>query len=146
MISWGLGIAVLVVNIIIMVLAVRARRTEQGGLISFGEAFLVAIITALAAVLIGSIYNYILYNFIDPGLSDFIKERAILKTQSVLESFGSSQDATDKALEKIRADDMRMTPERILMQLLMAALFYMVPSLIIAAILKRKPSLMSPES
>ena len=50
---------------------------------------------------IGIIFSIILYNVIDPGLSEVIKQITVEKTVEMLESFGSSDEVIDATIEGV---------------------------------------------
>ncbi|MFI5221612.1 MAG: DUF4199 domain-containing protein [Bacteroidia bacterium] len=137
--SWWLGTFSLALNIFLLIIPVTIQRKEFGNEITFNEAFLICFITYAGGSLLQTIFTYILYNFIDPGLSEYIKTKAIEMTQSMMEKFGAPQDSIEKTLEKMQLEDFRQTPARIARQFLFMILFGGVISLILAAILKRKP-------
>jgi hypothetical protein len=138
LVSFWLGGSVLVVNVVMMVIAVKNRKQQLDGQIQFGEAFLFTFVTALGALFLSLVYNYVLYNFIDTGLTDYIKEQAIEKAQAMMEKFNASAEDIDKAISKMQEEDMSQTPSKILIGMLWGSLFNAIPSLIIAAIFKTK--------
>ena len=85
---------------VIMFLAARAARTEKGGFINFGEAFIPSIITYLLGGFIGIIFMHILMNFIDPSLQELANEMALETQRKVLEMMGQSEDQIMEAMER----------------------------------------------
>jgi tetrahydromethanopterin S-methyltransferase subunit G len=79
-----------------------------------------------------------LYNVIDPTLADFIKQESIEKMASFMEKFGTPAEEIDKAITKIEAEDMSMSPARIGKSFIFGILFSAVVALIIAAIIRTK--------
>jgi hypothetical protein len=53
------------------------RDKHLGGYMMYGKAFTSNFLISLYACIIGSVYTFLLYKFIDPGMIDTIKEAAI---------------------------------------------------------------------
>jgi hypothetical protein len=79
-----------------IVLATRAYRDqEQGGYISYGRSLGVGTLTVLFASVITSVYTYLLFSVIDPGLLDRLM---IMREEAFYES-GLADDQIDMALQ-----------------------------------------------
>jgi hypothetical protein len=141
MVSFITNIIIMVIYITLMVLPARSYKKQQGGIISFRDAFFVCLLTIAGGTLIMVVFNYFLYNFIDPGLADFIKNQAIEKTVSLMEKFGSSAEDIDKAIKPLTQEDFTMTPSKLLGQYFQTVLIGAIPALIIAAIIRSKPNI-----
>jgi tetrahydromethanopterin S-methyltransferase subunit G len=138
LVSMWVGFTILVISIVLMVLPVKSFKKMQGGIITFKDAFLVCLATVICSLLITSIFNFVLYNVIDPTLADFIKQESIEKMASFMEKFGTPAEEIDKAITKIEAEDMSMSPARIGKSFIFGILFSAVVALIIAAIIRTK--------
>ena len=112
-------------------------RKSNGGFFTFGEAFKTTFIICAVIVIIGNIYTYLLYNFIEPSLAELTMDKAIETSESMMSAMGADQEAVDKALESIKAEDFEMGPAKILQGMLFGFGLYAVFSLIVAAIIKR---------
>ncbi|HLP95929.1 MAG TPA: DUF4199 domain-containing protein [Saprospiraceae bacterium] len=115
------------------IMAIKYQRDKlDGGYISYGKALLIALATVFIGVLISSLWNYVLVNFIDPNVISVMKEEFI-------ETWGQSMpaDALDQALEGFdKAGDLFTT----LKSALTGGLIYgLIVGLISAAFLKRQP-------
>jgi hypothetical protein len=108
------------------------------GIITFKDAFLICFIAIAGGILLGTVFNYFLYNIIDPGLADFIKEKSIEKTAALMERFGASQDVIEKGLADVEKQDFHMTPSKLGVTFLQGSIFGAIPALIIAAIMRTK--------
>lgn len=137
--QWWLGLTTLAINIALMVIPVTSRRKELGGFISFGNAFVICFLVLAGSALLQSVFTYILYNLVDPELSEFIKEKAIETATSMMEKFGAPQESIDKAIEEMQNENFAQTPARIGKQFFFGLLFGAVIALIVAAILKKNP-------
>ena len=90
--------------------------------------------------MINSIFQYILYNVIDPGLVQMILEETIRKSTELMEKFGSSQEDIDKTIESLQEQDISFTPKRLMSNYMLNLLFGAFLSLVISAILRKKPT------
>jgi hypothetical protein len=138
LVSGWIGAFVLLVNVVLMIWPVKNYKNIQGGVITFRDAFLVCFITLAGASLLSSVFNFVLYNIIDPTLPEFIKEKTIETTVSLMEKFNAPQEELDKAVEKLQAEDFSQNPGRIGKQYFGAVLFQTIPALIIAAVMRTK--------
>ena len=131
-------LGILVISIALMVWPVRDYIKLIGGNITFKDAFFICLITIAGGSLLIIIFNYFLYNIIDPGLADFIKEQSIEKTVGFMERMGVPQDEIEKGIARIEEQDFKMTPSKLGAQFIQTVLFGCIPALIIAAILRTK--------
>lgn len=138
LVDFKLMIAILIINIVLMVWPVRDYKKQNGGTITFKDAFVICLLTIAGGSLLFIIFNYFLYNIIDPGLADFMKERSIEKTAAFMEKMGVSQDEIEKGIARIEDQDFKMSPTKLGAQYLQTVIFGCIPALIIAAILRTK--------
>ena len=117
------------------VLAAKSLKKEQGGVISFKDAFSESWKTYLIYAVIAAIFTFILHTFIDPNLKDVIKEIAIEGIEKAKGFMG--EEAAEKMMEEIEVQDLA-SPLAILKDLGIWLLIYAVYSLIIGAVLKKE--------
>ena len=129
---------IIVINIVLMVWPVRNYKKMNEGQITFKDAFFICLIAIVGGTLVASVFNYILYNMIDTGLADFMKEQTIQKTVGFMEKMGTPQEDIEKAIAPLMEQDFKQTPSKIGGQFLQSILFGTIPALIIAAILRTK--------
>src|SRR5436853_13960 len=91
--SWWLGGFSLILNIVIGVSLVSKTKKQLNNTISFKEAFSVYFIAGAIGSTISSLYNYILFNFIDPQAKETLKEMTIEYTVKMMEKFGTPKEA-----------------------------------------------------
>jgi uncharacterized membrane protein (DUF106 family) len=126
-----LGILVFVAMILIPVLGVKEHRNNQlGGLISFGRAFLVAMLILAISILISTIFNYVYMNFINPSYVDTMKEGMT----EMMEKYNLPEAQLEESLKPF--EEMK-TPMGNLKSLAKSLAMGAVISLIIAAVMKR---------
>ena len=141
LVSMWFSLISLVINITLLIIPITSKRKELGGFISFNDAFMICIIIFIGGAILQNIFNYILYNIIDPSLSEFIKQKAIESAQSMMEKFGAQQDAIDKTISDLQNQDFSQSPARIGKQFFFSILIGGVISLILSAILKKSPKI-----
>jgi hypothetical protein len=129
------GLLSIVFVILIGVYAVRQHRNnELKGSISFGRAFLVALVALVVAGLIGSAFNILYMTVIDPNYA----ETVMSKMEEMFSNFGMDESMMETQLEATRN---RLTTSAMLKNgLLWGNVINAVIAVIIAAIMKRKPA------
>ncbi len=138
MISFTYMFVILLVGIVITVLCVREWKRENGNIISFANAFLLCMLCVAIGNLLYTIYDYILYNFIDKELAGYLKEKVLDKTVGMMEKWGAPQESIDQTIEKMEREDFSRSGLSSLTNYLKGMLFQLIPALIIAAIMKKK--------
>lgn len=131
------GIVMLLISIAIIIYFALQLRKARGGFATFGEMF-GDIFTMLAiSALIGTVFNYILFNFIDPELANTIKNLTIKNSEAMFAKLGMSAEQVDAALAEIEKQDMSMTIGKSVQQLAISGIMYAIIGAILAAILKK---------
>lgn len=93
----ALGYAGIIIMIVGLVLAMKSYRNNVlDGVLPFGKAFGFGVLIVVISALLGSIYTYLLYTVIDPGLQEKMLEFAADK---MLESGRVPEAQLDQALE-----------------------------------------------
>lgn len=136
-----IGLGTFVVIIITMVMAARHTRQELGGYGSFGQLVAPAFAVMVVAQLLGSIYNYLLYNFIDPSLTETLRNFTSELTYDWMSSFGSPDEEIERALDEIENQDFSVTLSSSLWGFASSAILAFMIASVIALILRRKPPL-----
>lgn len=124
----GIGIALLL----------KTRR-ELGGVMTFKEGFTAYFISAVIGMLISTVFNFLLFNVIDPGAKETIKEITIEKTTSMMEDFNVPAAEIDKAIENIENTD-NYSVGALIKGYVWGLLFSAIFGAILAAIFKKSPS------
>lgn len=140
LVSFVVGSISIILALVFPILAVVFFRKENNGLLSFKEGFVISFVVLAFAAMINSIFQYILYNVIDPGLVQMILEETIRKSTELMEKFGSSQEDIDKTIESLQEQDISFTPKRLMSNYMLNLLFGAFLSLVISAILRKKPT------
>lgn len=137
--KFWLGFISIAIAIFFMSQAIKDVRSTNGGYIDFGSAFVQGLGTFVVGLVISSIFTYILYNFIDPGLEDVIKGH-LAETMSGFEEM-MGEEAFDQMLEGVEAQDMASIGTTI-KNVFGGSLFGAIIALIVAAIMKKNRPMM----
>ncbi len=136
--SWWIGIVSLVIAITIGVVLVSKTKKQMGG-ITFKEAFTVYFIAAVIGTFISTLYNYVLFNFIDPQAKETIKEMTMKYTADMLEKFGTPAAAVNETMQKMAETD-NYSLGNLMFGFAIVLVFQAIFGLILAAIFKSKSS------
>jgi hypothetical protein len=76
MMVFGLLSFALVLTLLIVfgVLTIREHRTNLGGFIDFKQAFMVCFVAFMVSVVIGSAFNFVYHNYINPSFMEGMRE------------------------------------------------------------------------
>lgn len=132
-----LGIAI---PIICMVLAGREVRDQEEGYLSFGEALKNTFLVFVIGSLISTLYQYILVNFIDPGLLEVQREAVLEMGDWLTNMMGESEEAAEEMREKMEeaADaSMHQTFGQVILGWMGSLIIGIILSAIISAFIKK---------
>lgn len=136
----GISLLFLIVVIVLLVAFSLEIRKKIGGYWSFGEAFKSLFIMSVYISIVTIAFHYILFNFIDPTLSQTVTEAMSSKLEADLSKAGMSQDKIDEINKSIVGKfDANFKNEAI--NLGVGIIIYAVIDLIIAAIVKKQAPL-----
>ena len=102
--GWVGGISMLI-NIIIGVLLVSKTKKNLKGMITFKEAFSVYFIAGVLGSTISALYNYVLFNFIDPEAKETLKEMTIKYTSEMMHKIGAQAEMVNKTMAEMAKTD-----------------------------------------
>lgn len=140
MFKWWLA---LIIGIVIYVFFMRragiATRNDLGGYMSFKQALAPTFLTFVIGALVASVFNYIMYNFIDPSLQDQLLNYTLDTTESMMSRFGAPQSEIDSALDKLETEGISLGVVDILKQYAWSLIIGFIIAAIISAVIKRKP-------
>lgn len=139
--AWWLGIINIIIYISIGVYLMVKTKKELNGVFPFKEAFTTYFISAVIGILLSVIFNIILFNYIDPGAKETIRELTIKFAVEMMEKFNTPKEAVDQAIRDMQAND-QFSVGQLLKGSIFSILFSAIFGLILAAIFKSK----SPES
>ena len=133
----GLAYLGMLIPVFFMWKASNDEKKINEGYLPFGEALIISFIVVAIALLISSIFTYILINFIDPSLVDVIKEISIEAAEKVAGIFGADEDSLDEMRDQMDEQDLRPTIFTTLFNYLGSLVVGFIIALIVAAIVKK---------
>lgn len=136
MTKWWLGLTILGIYIVIGCVLLSKTKKDLGGFMSFKEGFTTYFISALIGIVIGIIFNILLFNVIDPEAAVTLKEMTLKSTAEMMKNFGAPTSEIKKAIEKMEDYNQFSTIEQLkgsIWSIVGAAIF----GLILAAIFKK---------
>jgi hypothetical protein len=138
--NWMLGFALLPIAFIaLLVVGLRIRKAE-GGYLSFGKAFVSVFVASLIIAVVGTIYQVLLFNVVDPNLAGDLIEQSLENMMVMFERFDLPVDEIEKQLEPAREQmEQQFSIGGQLLGLVYQAFGWAIGALIVAAIVKRNP-------
>jgi hypothetical protein len=124
----------LVSLVLLVYLMLQYRKEYLGRFASFGQIFLMVLVSAgIISVIISAIYSYLLFTVIDPGLIDQVK---VIAEERIMSNSRIPESMYDDLLEKI---DKRTTAAYMVrMQLIGGPIVNAIIGLIVAAFIKKE--------
>lgn len=104
-ISGWLGISIIGVYIIISIILLIKTKKDLNGNFPFKEAFTTYFIAALIGIAISTLFNIILFNFIDPSVKETLKELTAKYTMEMLQKFNTPTAAINEAMKKLNENN-----------------------------------------
>lgn len=132
----AVGIIIFVVYLAALIYAGRDYRSKLGGYMSFGKAFTHAFVVLVIAGFIGTVFNYVLFNFIDPDIVPILVEAQMGNAMKTMEAFGGGDtEMMDGMSDGIKES---YTLKGQAMGFLWSLIIYAIGALIVGAINKKK--------
>lgn len=117
--------------------AVSQAKKEMNNTINFKEAFTVYFIYSVIGIVIGNLFMYVLFNFIDVEAKQQLMELSINKAVELMEKFGASAADIKKTVIDMKAND-NYSLGGIFKGAIMSTVMASIVGLIVAAIMKSK--------
>jgi len=138
--SWTNWVLLLVNLVLLVYLMIQYRNVHLGGYASFGQIFLMVLVSAgVISTIIGAIYQYLLHTVIDPGLIDQIR---IMAEERIMNNSRIPESMYDDILEKM---EKRMTVGYMVkVALIFGPVVNAFIGLIIAAFIKKEKDVVNP--
>jgi len=132
--NWTNWVNMLVGLILLVYLMLQYRKEYLGGYASFGQIFLMVLVSAgIISVIISAIYSYLLFAVFDPDLIDQVK---VIAEERIMSNSRIPESMYDDLLEKI---DKRTTAAYMVrMQLIGGPIVNAIIGLIVAAFIKKE--------
>lgn len=102
--SFKFLLIMVVIGLGIVIYAGINYRTEVGGFLPYGKAFLHGFIALAVSGLIGTFFNMVLYHVVDPELPVKLTDAVIENTEEMMRNFGAPDGSIDEAMDNLRTD------------------------------------------
>jgi len=135
---WWLMIIFGILNLVLITVFGVKYRNEIGGFIGFKDAYIWSLITMIVMVVLSTIFSYLLFNVIDPGMPEIVADAGVENAEAMARRFGAPEEGMEEVLEKARQDTLdRFTLVGMLKGAGFRILVNLVFCLILAAIIKK---------
>ena len=132
--NWTNWISMLVSLVLLVYLMLQYRKEYLGGYASFGQIFLMVLVSAgIISVIISAIYTYLLFTVIDPGLIEQVK---IAAEEQIMSNSRIPESMYDDLLE--RMEKRTTAAYMIKVSLIAGPIVNAILGLIIAAFIKKE--------
>ena len=131
-----IGFLVYIILIVMAIIAGQKQKKLNGGYLEFSEALKVTFSVFASALLLQTLFTYVLFNFIDPSFKEALGQEVMNKTEEFLRKINMSDTQIDEAMEKAREKDSFSFGNMMLGYGLWCIVWF-VASLIISAIIKK---------
>lgn len=134
-----LGIVSLAIMIALPIIFIRKQRRAAAGIISFKDAFLTAFVGLVIGGVIYLLFSFVYANYIDASYVDSLVNQQVQGTMKFMKG-NVPEDQMVQTLTKMENDIRKgFTPAGIAKSFGIMLIVYAILSLILAAILKKKP-------
>ena len=139
-VSWTNWVNMLVGLFLLVYLMIQYRNVHLGGYASFGQIFVMVLVSAgIISTIIGAIYQYLLFTVIDPGLLDQVR---IVAEEKIMSNSRIPESMYDDILERM---DKRMNVGYMIkMALIFGPVVNAFIGLIVAAFIKKEKDITTP--
>lgn len=132
-------VSYLVIITMAVLAALKVRKANEGFL-EFSQALKVTFTVFAIALLIQTVFTYILLNFIDVSFKEAVSQEVLNKTEQMMKKFGASDSQIDEALESERSKD-QFAFSRVLLGYAVTCIVAFIFCLLISLIVKKsKPA------
>ncbi len=139
-VNWTNYVIMLVSLVLLVYLMIQYRNVHLGGYASFGQIFLMVLVSAgIFATIISAVYTYLLYTVIDPGLVDQMR---IVAEEKIMSNSRIPESMYDDIME--RMEKSMTVGYMIKISLIVGPLVNALIGLIIAAFIKKEENITTP--
>ena len=138
-IQFMLGILIMIV---LMVLSANEEKTSKGGIPTYGEALKNTFLTGFIGFFISGLITMIMVHLVDPSLLEVLQEQALESAESMMASFGASDDIINEAMEKAEADmEGQFTPVAQILNILKSSILVIIIAAIVSIFVKKNENI-----
>ena len=117
---------------------IQMRNQFSEAKFDFKQTFTVYLSMAMVATLVSTVWNIILFNFIDKALAKELSELILEQTRDMMEKWGAPDESVSKTLKEMKDLPTQFKPLYQLKSWLSGGIFLAIVSAICAAFIKRK--------
>lgn len=134
--SASLSLIMYVLITVVAVLAGLAQKKANGGYLDFGTGLKTVFTTFALAFLLQTVFNYVLFNYIDTSFRDEMARLAMEKMEEMLRSFNVPEEKIEQSLQDMASRN-NFSIGSVTLGYGMMCIISCIVSLIIAAIIKK---------
>lgn len=101
MVAWWFGLLALAISMGLVIYIGISFRNAIGGYMSYKESLKFTFLVLTVSYLVGASFNILLYNVIDPGLPETLKDLTVQNTVAMMENWGAPQETIDASIPEI---------------------------------------------
>ncbi len=100
--SLWLGISIYILYFVLCIVLLRKTKKDLNDIFSYKEAFTTYFIAVLIIIAISTLFNILLFNFIDPSAKDTLKELTAKYTIEMMQKFDAPASKINEAINKLK--------------------------------------------
>lgn len=134
---WLSGIVLILIISVVIYSGIQWRKLN-GGHLSFGNAFFVMFFVYAAAGIITLLFNFVLYNVINPDLASSMQEAIIDKTMESMERWNAPEEAVEETMMRLQNMEENFSITSMTIGYFWSLIMGAVLSLIVSIFVKKK--------
>jgi len=146
MIAWWNSLLSIGLLVALMVGAAMEYRDREGGWMSYGTSVWLMFRVCMLGSLLSVAFMGLLYNVIDKGLDEQMKEITLEQMEQMLEKFDVPSEQIEEQMEAIEERDFSQTPRALITSWMISVVFGLFLALIASAFTKKNEPLFIDES
>ena len=146
MITWWNSLLSIGLLVALMVGAAMEYRDREGGWMSYGTSVWLMFRVCMLGSLLSVAFMGLLYNVIDKGLDERMKEITLEQMEQMLEKFDVPSEQIEEQMEAIEERDFSQTPRALITSWMISVVFGLFLALIASAFTKKNEPLFIDES
>lgn len=146
MIAWWNSLLSIGLLVALMVGAAMEYRDREGGRMSYGTSVWLMFRVCMLGSLLSVAFMGLLYNVIDKGLDERMKEITLEQMEQMLEKFDVPSEQIEEQMEAIEERDFSQTPRALITSWMISVVFGLFLALIASAFTKKNEPLFIDES
>lgn len=146
MIAWWNSLLSIGLLVALMVGAAMEYRDREGGWMSYGTSVWLMFRVCMLGSFLSVAFMGLLYNVIDKGLDERMKEITLEQMEQMLEKFDVPSEQIEEQMEAIEERDFSQTPRALITSWMISVVFGLFLALIASAFTKKNEPLFIDES